>query len=174
MFSPKRFFIQLMAMLLMSWSCFADGNAMDILAKRTLVNAKGKKTTADVALAEKSYIGIYFSAHWCPPCRSFTPLLVKFRDDMVKQGKNFEVVFISFDKNETAMQGYMKDAKMQWLAVPFDSPRKNKIANKYGVGGIPTLIILAPDGSTITSGGRADVTKQPGNAFKIWEEKAKK
>ena len=137
-----------------------------------LTNVKGEKVDAN-ALNGK-IVGLYFSAHWCGPCRSFTPLLVKFRDDMVKQGKNFEVVFISFDKNETAMQGYMKDAKMQWLAVPFDSPRKNKIANKYGVGGIPTLIILAPDGSTITSGGRADVTKQPGNAFKIWEEKAKK
>ena len=137
-----------------------------------LTNVKGEKV--DVSALNGKIVGLYFSAHWCPPCRSFTPLLVKFRDDMVKQGKNFEVVFISSDKNETAMQGYMKDTKMQWLAVPFDSPRKGKIKNKYGVSGIPTLIILAPDGNTITSGGRADVTKHPGNAFKMWEAKVKK
>ncbi len=137
-----------------------------------LTNVKGEKV--DASALKGKIVGLYFSAHWCPPCRSFTPLLVKFRDDMVKQGKNFEVVFISSDEDETKMQGYMKDAKMQWLAVPFDSPRKDKIASKYGVRGIPTLIILAPDGGTITSGGRADVTRHPGNAFKMWEGKVKK
>ena len=137
-----------------------------------LTNVKGEKVNAN-ALKGK-IVGLYFSAHWCPPCRSFTPLLVKFRDDMVKQGKNFEVVFISFDEDETKMQGYMTEAKMQWLAVPFSSPIREKISKKYNVNGIPTLIVLAPDGSTITSGARADVTRQPANAFKMWEDKVKK
>jgi len=27
---------------------------------------------------------IYFSAHWCPPCRKFTPKLIKFYKNMKK------------------------------------------------------------------------------------------
>ena len=38
----------------------------------TLVTAKGEQATADV-LAGCEAVGIYFSAHWCPPCRRFTP-----------------------------------------------------------------------------------------------------
>ena len=32
-------------------------------------------TKADL---EGKVIGIYFSAHWCPPCRGFTPKLVEW------------------------------------------------------------------------------------------------
>jgi len=66
------------------------------------------------------------------------------------------------------MAGYMNETKMKWLALPFDSPFKGKAASKYGVRGIPTLIILGPDGKTITANGRGDVTRHPGNAFNMW------
>ena len=55
----------------------------------TLLDSDGKEVSKD-SLAGKT-VGIYFSAHWCPPCRSFTPNLVKFRD---KNKKDFEVVFV--------------------------------------------------------------------------------
>jgi hypothetical protein len=38
----------------------------------TLLTADGERPTADV-LAGLDAVGIYFSAHWCPPCRRFTP-----------------------------------------------------------------------------------------------------
>ena len=50
-----------------------------------LVTKAGDKATADV-LGGKSAVGIYFSAHWCPPCRSFTPKLIESYNDAL-QGK---------------------------------------------------------------------------------------
>lgn len=44
-------------------------------------------------------VGIYFSAHWCPPCRQFTPLLVQTYNKLRAEGKEFEVVFVSSDKS---------------------------------------------------------------------------
>jgi nucleoredoxin len=36
---------------------------------------QGDSTTPLATLSEKEVVGLYFSAHWCPPCRGFTPKL---------------------------------------------------------------------------------------------------
>merc|ERR1719189_1069843 len=46
-------------------------------------------------LCENEVIGIYFSAHWCPPCRGFTPVLAETYETLAKAGKKFEIVFVS-------------------------------------------------------------------------------
>ena len=133
---------------------------------KELVNAKGEKV-ATSTLAGKT-IGIYFSAHWCPPCRQFTPKLVEFRDAVAKH--KFEIVFVSFDKDKEAMDGYMKETKMGWLAIPFDAAQRKAVAAEFGVRGIPTLIILDKDGKKITDNGRGDVTTKGKDALKGWKK----
>ena len=39
-----------------------------------VITKEGNKALADVLEGYKLY-AIYFSAHWCPPCRNFTPML---------------------------------------------------------------------------------------------------
>jgi nucleoredoxin len=39
----------------------------------------GEKDTMSV-LEGKQFVAVYFSAHWCPPCRQFTPVLGAFYD----------------------------------------------------------------------------------------------
>ena len=51
-------------------------------------------------------VGIYFSAHWCPPCRGFTPKLVESYNTMKAAGKNFEIVFVSSDNDEAGFDEY--------------------------------------------------------------------
>ena len=69
------------------------------------------------------FSGLYFSAHWCPPCRSFTPQLAKFYTDFKKEHpSDFEIVFISCDNDEDSFKSYFKE--MPWLSLPFDSPFK--------------------------------------------------
>ncbi|EIE22094.1 hypothetical protein COCSUDRAFT_83485, partial [Coccomyxa subellipsoidea C-169] len=48
---------------------------------------------------EDTVVGLYFSAHWCPPCRQFTPKLKEVYAAVRGTGKRFEVVFISSDQN---------------------------------------------------------------------------
>ena len=109
------------------------------------MDSKGKEVSANV-LAGKT-VGIYFSAHWCPPCRTFTPNLVKFRD---KNKRNFEVVFVSSDRNTKAQMDYMKETDMKWFTLPHRSDAANALAKKFEVRGIPALIIVSEDGKTIT------------------------
>jgi len=51
---------------------------MDLFRGQQLLKADGKKVKAETALNGKQFICVYFSAHWCPPCRGFTPKLKEF------------------------------------------------------------------------------------------------
>ena len=133
-----------------------------------LVDAKRKRVPVDT-LAGKT-IGIYFSAHWCPPCRGFTPSLVKFHEEMTAAGKPFEIVFVSSDRDANGMFGYMREYKMPWLAVPYGSKAQKSLGGKYGVRGIPTLVIIDSDGETITTNGRGEV----GRGVAVFDSWAKK
>merc|ERR1712146_217445 len=67
-------------------------------------------------------IGLYFSAHWCPPCRGFTPKLAEWYSKNLKD-KGLEVVFVSSDRDESSFNSYF--AEQPWLALDY-SNRKEK------------------------------------------------
>lgn len=133
-----------------------------------LVKADGSTVSVDT-LAGKT-IGIYFSAHWCPPCRGFTPVLVKTYNAIVEAGKPFEIVFASSDRSKKAMAGYMTEMSMPWVAIPFGSENKGKLSKKYGIRGIPSLVIIDPNGELISKNARGDVSRKGAAAFDAWQQ----
>lgn len=133
---------------------------------KELVDAQKKKHSVDELNGKM--IGIYFSAHWCPPCRQFTPKLVEFRDAL--KDKDFEIVFVSCDRDKKSMEQYMTETKMKWLAVPFGNEKINYLAEKYDVSGIPRLVIIGKDGKVIESNARPDVQRKGVEAFKKWKK----
>ena len=60
---------------------------MDLIAGQNLQKGDGV-VSAEEALANKSVVCFYFSAHWCPPCRQFTPILKDFYEVSLKDSKN--------------------------------------------------------------------------------------
>jgi len=126
----------------------------------------GRRNPATVEVLKNKFVGLYFSAHWCPPCRAFSPKLVEFRD---AHTKDFEVVFISSDKDENAQFAYMKELNMKWYTVKYRSEVAKSISQKYGVKSIPTLVILSPNGDLITDQGRNDVTDSSGSCISDWK-----
>ena len=71
-----------------------------LLAEALLVDKDGGSFSAAEKLNGKKYKLLYFSAHWCPPCRGFTPELAKTYAKLKADGKDFELVFISSDRSE--------------------------------------------------------------------------
>jgi len=118
-------------------------------------------------LTKSKYIGLYFSAHWCPPCRAFTPNLVKFYNEVNIKNKQIEIIFVSCDKEEKKFKEYF--ASMPWLTLPFQDERIGTLADAYECQGIPYLVILKPDGTLVTNKGREDVTNSGSGAIKKWE-----
>ncbi len=88
----------------------------------SVYNKNGEKVDLKTHLAGKT-IGIYFSAHWCPPCRGFTPVLADFYTKRHEE-LNFEVIFVSSDRDEKSFNQYY--AEMPWLSLKF-SERQLKV-----------------------------------------------
>lgn len=97
-------------------------------------------------------------------------MLASFYRDFIQKekGKNFEIVFVSSDRDNGSFAEYFSE--MPWLALPFaDRDRKQKLSQQFRVTGIPCLVILGPDGQLITSEGVEDVSNDPEGANFPWK-----
>merc|ERR1711920_1157552 len=120
--------------------------ALDTLGAELIGNTKGK------------FIALYFSAHWCPPCRGFTPKLAEMYNNGLKD--KMEIIFCSSDKDEASFDSYFKE--MPWLALPYAKRQeKELLSDTFGVQGIPFFVVLNPDGTILTTDGRSKVMSDP-------------
>jgi len=130
------------------------------LIEGKIVGKDGKETSAN-SLKENDVIGIYFSAHWCGPCRAFTPKLIEAYQKLKKDGKSIEIVFASADKDEEQYKGYY--ATMPWKTLPFGDKRERALSTTFHVRGIPTLVFLDKKGDTISVNGRSLIEDELNN-----------
>ena len=140
---------------------------MDIIAGKSLQFADGSTKTADDFLANKDVVCFYFSAHWCPPCRQFTPILKEFYEESAEAG--LEVIFISSDRSAEDTVSYMKESHGNWPALAHGSEPAQQLKQRYGITGIPSLIVVnRKTGEMITKEGRAAVQSKGPGAVKDW------
>jgi len=124
----------------------------------SLVRLKDGKleNVAKGSLADKKIIAFYYSAHWCPPCRAFTPDLVAEYAELSKKYPQFELIFVSSDQDENAMKEYMEWGKMAWPAVAYGKDEKIELVNKLRAEGIPYLVVVDENGKVIADKGSED------------------
>ena len=83
----------------------------------------------------------------------FTPKLRQTYLQVKAAGKDFEVVFCSFDRSQKDFEEYF--GTMPWLAVPFDkSDVRNALGDMFNVSGIPTLLLMDDTGVYNSDGRR--------------------
>merc|ERR1711972_519288 len=135
----------------------------------TLVNGAGAEVSMQQAVEGKKALALYFSAHWCPPCRGFTPQLAEwYKKDL--QNKGLEVIFVSSDRDEDSFKEYF--AEQPWLALDYsDRKTKQGLSKAFKVSGIPSLVILDPALNTITTDGRSAVSADPEGLEMPWYPK---
>lgn len=114
---------------------------------------------------------LYFSAHWCPPCRAFLPKLIEAYHGIKAKNDGFEVVFVSSDRDQNSFDEFF--SKMPWLALPFGDGRKESLSRVFKVHGIPMLVAIGPTGKTVTTEARDLITYHGANAYPFTEERLK-
>ena len=138
----------------------------EMLIPEKLLDVSGNFLSTD-SLNQK-YIGLYFSASWCGPCRKFTPKLVEFRN---KFSDEFEVILIGGDGSSKAQANYMKKYSMPWYAMQNQSAEAKFATSFCKVQSIPYLVILDQDGNIITKNGKSDLMKMGDQAMEEWKNK---
>nr|XP_043608736.1 probable nucleoredoxin 2 [Erigeron canadensis] len=121
-------------------------------------------------------IGLYFSAQWCLPSHKFTPKLIsiyqKIKQKLIQQEFNeeledFEIIYISSDHDQLEFESSF--GTMPWLALPFGDPNSKELTKYFDIRGIPSLIILGPDGKTVTRNGRSLINLYEEEAYPFTE-----
>lgn len=158
----------LSAFLLSATALFAGLNQQDFFGPQ-VYDQNGDSTQSET-LSAKIY-GIYFSAHWCPPCRKFSPVLVDAYNEIKKNGGEFEIIFVSGDHSEEAQFNYMTELNMPWYTVKHNGSAAANLMQKYAVRGIPALIIIDADGNLITDNGRQAISRHGAKAYETWLKK---
>jgi nucleoredoxin len=116
-----------------------------------LVAVNGNHVIPYKMAEEPSYYAFYFSASWCGPCRQFTPSLVQFYNERARTANpRFEVIFVSQDRDEDAMEAYMLNDKMPWPAVRYRDLKRITNINKYAGDGIPCLVMVDRSGKVVS------------------------
>ncbi|KAL7149106.1 hypothetical protein ABFS83_05G017100 [Erythranthe nasuta] len=112
---------------------------------------------------------LYFSAHWCDPRRAFLPTLTKAYEEINKNNKRLEVIFISSDRDQKAFEKYFSE--MPWLALPFGDERMESLSSWLKVDGIPTLVALGPTGKTVSTEARGLIRVHGAEAYPFTRER---
>eukprot|EP00729_Bicosta_minor_P002146 gene2146-18144_t len=140
------------------------------LVGTTFKGQAGATVSADDALKDAPLIGLYFSAHWCGPCRHFTPKLAEFHKGLTAAGTNFPIIFGSSDQDKAAFESYF--GEMPWLAFEFEDAKINALKAKYEVSGIPWLVVLDAEGRLVMNEADADVPMGHAAAYAKWLDAA--
>lgn len=137
---------------------------MEALIGQQLLSKTGVVPTSSLLSSE--VILLYFSAHWCPPCKSFTPKLAMFYNQVNASEKKLEIVFVSLDRSESDFTSYYND--MPWMAMLYNGPR-DAISQQLGIQGIPSLLLISKEGEVKDSDCRSGVENTGPGVVEQWK-----
>lgn len=144
----KSLFLGLLLAIVWGASAWAESPNAAIGNDLVRLDGTGLVSAGNDALKEKKVIALYYSAHWCPPCKLFTPELVKFYDEVSKVNPEFELVFVSADQDAEAMKKYMEWGKMNFPAISYDKI-ENAWVKKQAAEWIPYLVVVDGEGNVL-------------------------
>ena len=140
------------------------------LTGQTLKKLEGdwNDVPADLSLESKKVVAFYFSAHWCPPCRNFAPILKAAYDEYSEESNDIEIVFVSSDRSLEDMKEYMQTSHGSWLALPYNSKLCASLKSRFNIQGIPAVIVCKNDGQVITEDGKGEIQRAGPEGMRQW------
>jgi thiol-disulfide isomerase/thioredoxin len=97
------------------------------------------------------YVLLDFWGSWCGPCRQSSPMLAELYGNL--QAKNANIEFIGIACNEQNDENWTKaieDDRLIWIQLNDAHSEKSKsIQKQYAVRGVPTCLLINPEGEII-------------------------
>jgi thiol-disulfide isomerase/thioredoxin len=94
------------------------------------------------------YVLINFWATWCAPCIAELPYL---REVQKKYGarSDFAILSLSVDKTLAEPKDFVAKNNMSWTQGYLGELNSTSVPDSYGIGGIPALFLVDPEGRLI-------------------------
>lgn len=109
---------------------------------------KGAVVKLSDYVGKGKYVLLEFWASWCVPCRADIPHLKK--NYSLYHPEGFEVISVSMDDKKDNWLKAVKEEQMEWLQVSDLKAFKGAVSNVYNFSGIPTCILIDPEGKIVT------------------------
>ena len=104
-----------------------------------VMDLKGKKLS--LKKFEGQVVLLDFWATWCPPCVAEIPNVKKAYEKYKDQ--KFQIIGISLDRSQPPLDAFIERENLAWLHY-WD--QNGKLANQYGVRGIPSTFLIDGEG----------------------------
>lgn len=128
----------------------AVASVFDASLDGNLVSLKGKKLASQKEFVKPTkYYLFYYTASWCGPCQKFTPSLVEFYDAKKPGNNEFEIILVTSDRDEDAMEEYAAEKKMTWPQIKLSKVDRFKKEFKHPGRGIPNLVLTDTEGNLL-------------------------
>jgi thiol-disulfide isomerase/thioredoxin len=102
------------------------------------------------ARLEPDFYLVYFGAHWCPPCRAFSPRFVEsYRRLKAAVPDRFEVIYISSDHDAAEQAQYARELSMPWPIVKYSALGRVAPLERWAGNGIPCLAVVTREGELL-------------------------
>jgi thiol-disulfide isomerase/thioredoxin len=103
-----------------------------------------------------------FWATWCGPCRAEVPNILAMYE--AYHDKGFDVLGVSLDDAPEDAKKYAEQNKLPWDSLfPKDEAERSwnhPLARHYGIGGIPTAILVDKEGKVVNMNARGEILQE--------------
>ena len=100
--------------------------------------------TVNIGKLKGKVVIIDFWATWCGPCLRETPNLLSAYEEF--RDKGLEIIGISMDKDRQKLESYLETHKIPWPNYYDGKSWDNEISSRFGIRGIPAIMLLDRDG----------------------------
>lgn len=116
----------------------------------TMNDINGNPQVFSELVAQKELTLVDFWASWCGPCMREVPNIKQLAKDFA--GKDFQIIGISFDKEQAAWEKAVKEKELDWMQLS-DLGYWNSLAGElYNVKSIPNLMLVNKEGKIVSKG----------------------
>lgn len=116
------------------------------------IEYEGKITRLSDYVGRGKYVLADFWASWCGPCIAAFPMMKQLHKSYANRG--LRIIGISLDEEGVSWRKAIEKHYLPWVQLRetvASKSNKSAASNLYGIAGVPTLVLIDPNGKIISS-----------------------